>query len=143
MPPMVRSILVVLAGLVASILVVAGTDAIVSSLHPLPPGTDMTNREALRQAAAALPVSAFVILLVGWSLASLAGSFVAARWAGKAPVTHGLLVALILLAATVANLVAIPHPVWMWPAALMLIPFAGWMGVRIVRRRQTPALTSP
>lgn len=143
MPPMVRSIVVVLAGLVASILVVSGTDAIVSSLYPLPPGTDMTDREALGQAAAALPVSAFVILLVGWSLASLAGAFVAARWAGRAPVTHGWVVALILLAATVANLVAIPHPIWMWPAALILIPLAGWMGVRIARRRTMPALTPP
>lgn len=141
MPPMVRSIVVVLAGLIASIVVVAGTDAIVSGLYPLPPGTDMTNREALRQAAAALPVSAFLILLVGWSLASLAGSFVGARWAGRAPVAHGLLVALILLAATVANLVAVPHPVWMWPAALLLIPVAGWAGVRITRPRQAAAPT--
>lgn len=142
MPPMVRSIVVVLAGLVASIVVVTGTDAIVSSLYPLPPGTDMTNREALRQAAAALPVSAFLILLVGWSLASLAGSFVGARWAGRAPVAHGYLVALILLAATVANLVSIPHPVWMWPAALLLIPLAGWAGVRLALRSQAPAVIS-
>lgn len=142
MPPMVRSIMVVLAGLVASIVVVSGTDAIVSGLYPLPPGTDATDREALRQAAAALPVSAFVILLVGWSLASLAGSFVGARWAGRAPVAHGALVALILLAATVANLVAIPHPIWMWPAALILIPVAGWAGVRLALPRQAPAAMS-
>lgn len=142
MPPIVRSIVVVLAGLVASIVVVAVTDAIVSSLYPLPPGTDATNREALRQAAAALPVAAFLILLAGWSLAALAGSFVGARWAGRAPVAHGSVVALILLAATIANLVAIPHPVWMWPAALIFIPLAAWAGVRIARRSQAPAAMS-
>jgi len=139
MPPMVRSILVVLAGVVTSALVVVGTDAIVSSLHPLPPGIDVTNQESLRQAMATIPASAFVVLLAGWLVAAAVGSFVAARWAGRAPVMHGVLVALILLAATVANLVAVPHPTWMWPAVLILIPLAGWAGVRIARPR--PAAT--
>jgi len=139
MPPMVRSILVVLAGVVTSALVVVGTDAIVSSLHPLPPGIDVTNQESLRQAMATIPASACVVLRAGWLVAAAVGSFVAARWAGRAPVMHGVLVALILLAATVANLVAVPHPTWMWPAVLILIPLAGWAGVRIARPR--PAAT--
>jgi len=130
---------VVLAGVVTSALVVVGTDAIVSSLHPLPPGIDVTNQESLRQAMATIPASAFVVLLAGWLVAAAVGSFVAARWAGRAPVMHGVLAALILLAATVANLVAVPHPTWMWPAVLILIPLAGWAGVRIARPR--PAAT--
>lgn len=139
MPPMVRSILVVLAGVVISALVVVATDAIVSGLHPLPPGIDVTNQESLRQAMASIPASAFAILLAGWLVAAAVGSFVAARWAGRAPAAHGLLVALILLAATMANLVAVPHPIWMWPAVLVLIPLAGWAGVWVARPR--PAAT--
>ena len=135
MQPTIRSALVLLAGVVASVLIVLLMDAVVGRMYPLPPGTDMRNPESLRQAVAALPVKAFVLLVVGWALAAGVGAYVGARLATHAHAIHGMIVALFVLVATVSNLARIPHPVWMWPAAIVLIPLAGWLAAKLVTRR--------
>jgi hypothetical protein len=132
MHPMIRSALVLLAGVVVAVVVVTLMDAVVGRAYPFPAGTEISNPETLRQAIAALPVSAFVLLVFGWALAAAAGAYVAARLAAHASAFHGLIVALFVLVATVANLAKIPHPVWMWPAVIILLPLAGWAATRRV-----------
>lgn len=134
MHPMIRSALVLLAGVVAAVVVVVLMDTVVASLYPLPAGTEPSNPESFRQAVAGLPAAAFLLLVAGWALAAAAGSFLAARLATHAHAIHGLIVALFVLVATVANLARIPHPVWMWPAAIILIPAAGWAATKLVTR---------
>ncbi len=136
MHPMIRSALVLLAGVVVAVLVVVLTDTVVASIYPLPAGTDPHNSETMRQAVAAMPAAALLLLLAGWVLAAGAGSYLATRLATRSPATHGLIVALFVLMATVANLAAIPHPVWLWPAAIILIPAAGWAAARLGARRR-------
>ena len=134
MPTTIRSALVLLAGVVASVVVVMLMDGIVGRIYPLAPGTDLRNPESMRQAIAALPAAAFVLLVVGWALAGGVGAYIAARFATNARAIHGLIVALFVLVATVSNLARIPHPVWMWPAAIILIPLAGWAAASLVAR---------
>lgn len=136
MHPTIRSALVLFGGVVVAVLVVVLMDGVVTSIYPLPAGTDLRNPESMRQALAALPAGAFLLLVVGWALAAGAGSYLAARLAMQSPATHGLIVALFVLVATVANLARIPHPVWMWPAAIILIPAAGWAAARLGTRRR-------
>ncbi len=133
MHPMIRSALVLLAGVVAALFVVVLMDTVAGSLYALPSGTDPNNPESMRQAVATLPVAAFLLLLAGWVLAGGVGSYAAARLATHARATHGLIVALFMLVATVGNLAKIPHPVWMWPASIILIPAAGWAATKLVR----------
>jgi hypothetical protein len=133
MDPMIRSALVLLAGVVAALFVVVLMDTVAGSIYALPAGTDPNNPEGMRQAVATLPVAAFLLLLAGWVLAGGVGSYTAARLAAHARATHGLIVALFMLVATVGNLAKIPHPVWMWPASIILIPAAGWAATKLVR----------
>jgi pimeloyl-ACP methyl ester carboxylesterase len=132
MHPVIRSALVLLAGVVAAVLVVTLTDALASSLYPLPAGVEPSDKEAFRQAVATMPVPAFVLLLAGWVFAAAIGAYLATRLAARSPAVHGMIVALFVLVATVANLAAIPHPFWLWPAAIVLIPAAGWAATRLV-----------
>jgi hypothetical protein len=134
MPTTIRSALVLLAGVVASVVVVMLMDAIVGRIYPLAPGTDLRNPDSMRQAIAALPAAAFMLLVVGWALAAGVGAYIAARFATNARATHGLIVALFVLVATLSNLARIPHPVWMWPAAIILIPLAGWAATGLIAR---------
>jgi hypothetical protein len=136
MHPWIRSALVLLGGVVVAVIVVSLMDGVVISVYPLPAGTDPSNPESLRQAVATLPVGAFLLLVAGWALAAAAGSYLAARLATQSAATHGLIVALFVLVATVANLARIPHPVWMWPATIILIPAAGWAAARLGSRRR-------
>jgi len=133
MHPTIRSALVLLAGVVVSVLVVVLMDTLVGSLYPLPSGTDLNDQHSMRAALAAMPTAAFVLLLAGWVLAAGAGAYLAARLATRSAAMHGLIVAGFVLIATVANLAAIPHPGWLWPAAIVLIPVAGWAATRLVR----------
>lgn len=137
MQPMIRSALVLLGGVIAAVVVVVLMDGVVGSIYSLPSGTDANNPDSLRQAIAGLPTAAFLLLVVGWALAAGVGSYLAARLATHSRVIHGLIVALFVLVATVANLARIPHPTWMWPAAIVLIPLVGWAAARLANR---PAL---
>lgn len=142
MHPMIRSALVLLGGVVAAVVVVGLMDALAGSIYALPPGTDPSDPESFRQAVATLPVQAFLILLAGWILAGGIGSYIAARLATHARATHGLIVAFFVLVATLGNLGTIPHPVWMWPASIILIPAAGWLATKLVRPFSTKGATT-
>jgi hypothetical protein len=134
MAPTIRSALVLLGGVIAAVFVVILMDTLVGNIYSLPAGTD-ASPESLRQAVAGLPVAAFVILATGWVLAAAVGSYLAARLATHARAIHGMIVALFVLVATVANLAKIPHPFWLWPATIILIPAAGWAATRLATRR--------
>jgi hypothetical protein len=129
---MVRSALVLLAGVVVAVIIVTLMDTVAGSLYALPAGTDRTNPESMRRAVALLPATAFLILLAGWTLAAAVGSFVAARLATHDRTIHGMIVAMFVLVATVGNLAAIPHPAWLWPATIILIPLGGWVATKLV-----------
>ena len=134
MAPTIRSALVLLGGVVAAVFVVILMDTLVGNIYSLPAGTDPNNPDSLRQAVAALPVPAFLILVAGWVLAAAVGSYLAARLATHARLVHGMIVALFVLVATIANLAKIPHPFWLWPATIILIPAAGWAAAKFVTR---------
>jgi hypothetical protein len=138
MQPMIRSALVLIAGVVAALFVVILMDTVAGNIWALPAGTDPNNPESMRQAVATLPTAAFLLLLTGWVLAGGVGSYVAARLATHARAAHGLIVALFVLVATVGNLAKFPHPAWLWVASIILIPVAGWAATKLVR----PAVAS-
>jgi hypothetical protein len=127
----VRNVLAVLGGAVAAVAVVALSDMTVGRVYPLPSGLELSNAEAARAAIAAVPLVALLLLVIGWALAGGIGAFVAVRLAPEHRMAVGLVVAGLLVLATAANLAMLPHPVWMWPASLVLIPLLGWMGARV------------
>ena len=129
---MIRSALVLLAGVVAALFVVILMDTVAGNIWALPAGTDPNNPESMRQAVATLPTAAFLLLLTGWVLAGGVGSYVGARLATHARATHGLIVAFFVLVATVGNLAKFPHPPGLWIASIVLIPVAGWAATKLI-----------
>jgi hypothetical protein len=125
-----RSIGAVVLGLVAGVVVVAAGDAVGVALHPLPEGIDPNDRAALAAAIAKLPAGALLPVFLGWAAAAFVGPFVAAKVAGRRAMMHAMTVGAILLAATVANLIAIPHPTWMWVGALAVFPIGAVLAAR-------------
>jgi hypothetical protein len=132
----VRSIVAVLVGAAAAIAVVSASDALVGALWPLAPGTDLHDPAQLQRAMGAMPAAAFVALVIGWAVAAAVGATVATRIAaptetGAPRRRPGVIVTALLLAGTAANLVSIPHPWWVWAAALVAIPTAGWLATQV------------
>lgn len=128
-----RSILAVVGGLLVCGLVVFGVEAIGSRVFPLPFGLDPTDPEAVRAAVAQLPSGAYLFVLLAWFLGPLAGAWVAARFAPGSPFVHGMVVAGLVVASAVANMLMLTHPFWMWVAGPIVILGAGWLGVGLAR----------
>jgi hypothetical protein len=129
MNPTVRVVLAVLAGLAVGWVVITCIELLNAFVFfPLPPGTDFTNPEALKAAMKDMPAGAFAVVLVAWMLGTLVGVWVAAKIARSA--RPAWVVGAIFLVLTVVNLMSIPHPIWMWVGALLLLLPAAMLGAR-------------
>jgi hypothetical protein len=84
---------------------------------------------------AALPRAALLLVLVGWALGTFAGAYVAGRLARRVPIAHGLVVGVLFLAAGVANMLMLPHPIWMWMAGVAAFLAGGYGGGRLAARK--------
>ncbi len=105
-----RAVLAVVGGVVAAGAVIAGIEAI---------GHTALDGEAVFGAA-----------IAGYGIGAVAGSWVAAPLgAGRAtaavPVLLGVLAAI--------NLLALPHPAWFAPVALLVLAAGWWAGTRLAR----------
>ncbi|HSP14170.1 MAG TPA: hypothetical protein VLV78_05405 [Thermoanaerobaculia bacterium] len=98
------------AGLAIAFLLVEAAELGVHQLYPAPPGTNMSDMKAVKAYVGTLPPAAFVLVLAGWLVGTVAGTFAATRIA-RNPAPAYVLGAL-LLAAGIANAISIPQPLW-------------------------------
>lgn len=129
---MLRAILSIVGGVIAAFVIVMLGDmlsqAVAASTAGAPP-TDMGDRAAIEAWMAGLPTTVFVIMLAGWTVAAFVAAFVAARF-GRKGAWPGWVAAGLFLCATAANLLLIPHPLWMTVAGVVLVIAGGWAGAR-------------
>lgn len=130
-----KSILRSIAGVVFGACVAGGViilvELISGRMYPPPPGLDLRDPEVFKSYFAGLPVGAFLMVLVAWGLGTFAGAWVCARIAGRLKVAHGLLLGALFLIAGVTNMLAIPHPAWMWASAFLVFGAGGYSGGRL------------
>lgn len=136
LPPLARSTLAILAGVIAGALVVALVEGANVILFPPPAGLDYGNPEALGAYTATLPFAAFAVVGAAWILGALAGGAVAGWLNGRKADVEGGIVGFILAVASAMNLMdpRMKHPDWMWAPALLTVP-AAWYAARWVSGR--------
>ncbi len=121
---LLRRISGVIAGLVIAFAIVMAAEAIPHQLYPPAPGTNMNDFTQVKAYVSRLPVTALVIVLLGWLAATVAGTSVAAG-IGRSRVPAYVTGAL-LMAGGVCNAFVIPQPVW-FSAVSFVIYIAGTM----------------
>src|SRR5579872_1666079 len=108
MNPIVRSVLSVIAGIVAFIVVVMTIETLNSQVYPLPADVDMHNKEAMRAAMIdhmqTLPTACFLVVLLGWELGAFVGGGACAYLAGRLPFLHAGIIGLFVFLGTWANI---------------------------------------
>lgn len=140
MSPLIRSVGGGLAGAVTAFVVILLMQQLTLRMYPLPAGLDVSDPEALRAYAATLPLGAFLMVLLGYAVAALAGGFVAAAVGrGRRP---ALLVAALLVFASIVNLRTIPHPAWFWAANLLVVGLLPLAGAALAGPSRAAAATS-
>ena len=133
-----RIVLGLLCGLVVAGISIFIVEALGHAIYPPPADIDIHNPEAWRAIMASMPLMAFVLVLVAWLLGALAGAWVAVRMVARPTVWPGIAIGVAILAGIGYNLVILPHPVWMLPAALVLVPLSAWLGASLGLRRSAP-----
>lgn len=137
MKAVLRSVLAVVTGFVAASAVMMAVESVngrflYPELGKLAEG--MTDRDAIRNLMASAPAGAFLVVIAGWALGSVAGGIVAAWIAKGSAVRDAIVLGGLLTAAGVANNVALPPPLWFWCASLVVLLPAAYAGARLVRR---------
>jgi len=123
-----RSILAVFVGLIVAMIILLLVEFSSSQIFPVPPDIVLTG------GTGQIPVGALILVLLGWAIGSFVGPWLAGRMAGRAPLVHGMIVAVLLLIAGITNLLAFPHPIWMWVLGIASFVGLGYAGARTADR---------
>ena len=126
---MLRTILGIVAGVVVAFVVLMGLEMAGHAAMPPPAGLDPADPEDLKQMVASASTAAKAWVVFAWFAAAVAGGWVARRlsrasWAGW--VIAGLIVV-----GGIANIMLIPHPLWMLIAAVAVPLLGGWLVTRL------------
>lgn len=120
----------VVAGFAVAFVVVLAVEILGMQVFPQPAAMDPTNADSVRQFLDQIHPGSFVFVLVAWTLAAFFGPVVARRVAGERPKWPAVAVAVLFGAACAYNLVTVPSPSWMIPAAVVLVGAASMLGLR-------------
>jgi hypothetical protein len=119
----------VIAGMIVAALLVQGAEAIVHVMHPFPAGMNEHDMAAIKKFVSTLPLSALMLVLIGWLLATIAGTFTATKIARTA--VAGIVTGALLLCAGIANAIVIPQPLWFSIVSFVIYIGGTWVGVRM------------
>lgn len=128
MSPVLRSILAVIAGVLAAFILIGVVQAIGMRVYPPPGGMDVTDPESIRAAMARIPLAALLFVLLAYAAGSVAGGWLAARIAPRSRMWHAMIVAALLFGAGLMNLLTIPHPTWFWLSSSAIYFLGAWSG---------------
>jgi hypothetical protein len=129
-----RKIAAVLVGIVVAFALVFCVELVGHQVYPTPEGLDFTQPEVVADFMKTLPFGAFAFVLGGFALATFFGGFVAAKIARDRPFLYAGIIGALMLAATSANLLMIPHPLWFSITSLALIVVAMILAGRLARK---------
>lgn len=133
---MLRSVGAIVLALIVGFVVIMAIELTGTWLFPLPPGVDPMDSEALSAAieAGQVPLGGMVFVVLAYALGSLVAGWVAARVAATSKMRHALIVGGILMVLGIINLFAIPHPLWMTIATLVVFLPLAYLGGRLALR---------
>jgi len=132
---MVRNIGAILTGVVTAFVMVWVIEKLGHLIYPPPADLDFSDPEAIRPYMATLPFVALLFPMIAWVVGTFAGSLVASKIGTANPLAFAGVVGGLVLAATIANLIMIPHPAWFSAVSLVAIAASAWFAAKIASGR--------
>ncbi len=128
---MLRNVVAIVVGVVTAFVTVMLVDKIGHMVYPAPAGLDFTNPDAARPYLATLPLGAFLFVLASSVVAAFDGTLVACLIGTVKPRVFGIVVGGFVFAKSVANFIAIPHPLWLALATLAGVILSTLLAMRL------------
>jgi MFS family permease len=129
-----RTWLAGVAGAFSAFVVVAVVEGIGHAIYAPAVMPDMSDPAAVAAFIGSMPLGAFLFVLAAYLLATAAGGLIAAAIARRHGMRLAIIVGALILTASVANFVALPHPAWFVGATLAGVPAAAWLTGRAAGR---------
>lgn len=127
----IQQIIAAVVGLVVGGVSVGLIESLGHLFNPPPADLDFNNRTQLEAWIQTLPTSAFLIVILAWSVGALVGPMIARLLSPNRGAIPAIVVWLLLGLATLSNLISIPCPWWMWPAGLGVWFVFGLLGLAV------------
>ncbi|MGZ4033770.1 MAG: hypothetical protein ACXVPU_10250 [Bacteroidia bacterium] len=132
----VRNTLSVIAGVIASVIIIFIGEAIAHNLFPLP--ADISTPEALKKFIAAVPASFHLYILANYAVGCLIGGTIAAWIAEDKKMTKAITLGGLFMGIGLFTLVSVGHPAWVIIVSLFaFLPFAyfgGLIGIKLSKK---------
>lgn len=125
-----KRILALPAGLGAAMALTVVVESLGHALFPAPPPPPAGDARAYAAFVETLPAGAFVMVLLAHAAGTFGGAWTAMRLGGPVGKRLALVVGLLMVAGTVANLLAVPHPTWFALADIALVAGVAWLAAR-------------
>ena len=120
-----------IAGVVIAFAIVWLIEAVGHSVYPPPPNLNFADADAMRAYTSTVPIGALLFVAGAWIVATLCGTFAACKIGHATPVIFAGVVGGLMLLATAANLILIPHPLWFSILGIVGIIVAAWLGMTL------------
>ena len=134
MPPIIKTVLAIIIGIVISMCVVVLTETVAERYFPAHSiNPTIPEREEMIRTA---PLIAMLIFLFGHGLSSFFGSYIAARMApDNKKLMAGITVAFVLLLGGIVLFVSIQHPLWLALGTCISYIAFSVLAIKIASRR--------
>lgn len=134
-----KYVLPVVVGSMAGMMLIIFGEMAIHHLYPLLPGTDLYDKDSVAKYIAQLPASAFVLILVNYSICSFLAGLIATLVSNRVARRPPLVVGIVLTLAGLYNVINLPQPLWFSILNLLVyLPFTYLGYVTIRRRSVTP-----
>ncbi len=120
-----------IAGVVTAFALVWLVERIGHAVYPPPADLDFADPGVMRAYIATIPIGALLFVAGAWFVATLGGTLAACKIGNAKPLTFAVVVGGLMLVATAANLVMIPHPIWFSILGVAGIVVAAWLGMTL------------
>ena len=129
-----RTWLAGVAGAFSAFVVVAVVEGIGHAIYAPAVMPDTADADAVAAFIRSMPLGAFLFVLGAYLLATIAGGVIAALLARRHGMRLAIVVGALILTASAANFVALPHPAWFVAATVIGVPVAAWLTGRAASR---------
>ena len=133
---MARNIVAIIVGLTVSFAIYFTILSANNNLHPLPPGLDQTDAEAMNEHMKTLPAMAFIIELIAHLLGVIGGSWIASILAQSHERKISIGIGLFLLSMGAINIITGTRPTWFMIADFLIYIPGAMLGYTLYKMRK-------